>query len=97
MLGGPHQSGHGVVEFVGDAGAELAEHREARPLNELGPRGTQVLQGGGQCLLLSLEVLGEHRILQVQVLGPHEAPGQGTDREGRQGGADGGVLGDDDL
>ena len=97
VLRGAHESGHRVVELVGDAGAQLAEHGEAGAFDQLGAGGAQVLERGSEGLLLGLEVLGEHRVLQVQVLGAHEAARQRADREGRQGRADRRVLGDDDL
>ena len=76
VLGGAHEGGHRVVEFVGDAGAQLAEHRKARAFDQLGAGGAQVLKGRGQGLLLGLKVLGEHRVLEVEVLGAHEATRQ---------------------
>ena len=97
VLGGAHEGGHRVVELVGDAGAQLAEHREARAFDQLGAGGAQVLEGGGQGLLLGLEILGEHRVLQMEVFGAHEATRQRADRERRQRRADRRVLGDDDL
>ena len=84
MFGGAHKGGRRVVELVGDTGAELTEHREARTFDQLGASRAQVLEGGRQGLLLGLKVLGEHRVLQVKVLGAHEAAGERSDREGCQ-------------
>ena len=97
VLGSAHEGGHRVVELVSDAGAQLAEHREARAFDQLGAGGAQVLEGGGQGLLLGLEILGEHRVLQVEVLGAHEATRQRADRERRQRRTDRRILGDNDL
>ena len=80
VLGGAHERGHRIVELVGDAGAQLAEHRETGAFDQLGAGGAQVLERGGQSLLLGLEVLGEHRVLQVQILSAHEAARQRTNR-----------------
>ena len=97
VLSCAHEGGHRVVELVGDAGAQLTEHRETRAFDQLGACGAQVLEGGGQGLLLGLEILGEHRVLQVEVLGAHEATRQRADRERRQRRTNRRVLGDDDL
>ena len=84
VFGGAHKGGHRVVELVGNAGAELTEHREARTFDQLGASRAQVLKGGRQGLLLGLKVLGEHRVLQVKVLGAHEAARQRANGERRQ-------------
>ena len=92
-----HQRGHRIVELVSDAGAQLAKHREAGALNQLGASSPQILKGGRQRFLLRFEVLGEHRVFQMQVLGAHQATRQGTNRESRQRPTDRRILRNDDL
>ncbi len=81
---GPHRSRADVwrrtravtgLLVVGDTGAQLTEHREARTFDQLGAGRAQVIWPGP---LLGLKVPGVIVVLQVSVLGAHEAARQRT-------------------